>query len=81
MIYKQNETHFTGVHFCGVRLALLPLKYYTPKILLSILWINLWFYVNIVILIEYSPVFFFYQTGKYSNDTYGGEHGIQKKME
>lgn len=31
----------------------------TPKILLSILWINLWFYVNIVILIEYSPVFFF----------------------
>lgn len=35
----------------------------TPKILLSILWINLWFYVNIVILIEYSPVFFFTNQG------------------
>lgn len=35
----------------------------TSKILLSILWINLWLYVNIVILIEYSPVFFFTNQG------------------
>ena len=55
-----------------MRFALLSLKYYTLKILLSILWINLWFYVNMVILIEYSPVFFF-GCIKRGNDIYGGE--------
>ena len=52
----------------------------TSKILLSILWINLWLYVNIVILIEYSPVFFFTNQGNIQMILMEENNGFRKIM-